>query len=115
VNLFRHSTTRVERFRIFASRHLQRYELHKRTIPRVKCPCVDIFAFDTRSSYWNVPYKRVPRLQTAHWRGAGARRWIQSENLWVNFILIYFCGAAGKLRARVTVCWGSYITHRHTR
>jgi len=53
-----------------------------KTIPPVKCYRVDT-AFDTQSLYWNVPYKRAPRLQTAHWRGAGARRWIQSESLWV--------------------------------
>jgi len=72
--------------------------------------------FVMHSRFWNMPYNTVHTTETT----ALSRSWKKTPiGIRVSVSKVYiisFCGAAFKMKARVTVCWGFYITHkiRHT-
>jgi len=48
-----------------------------------------MFVFKTKNIFLNVPIKGATRLKQQHSLGAGRRRRLQFESLWVNFMLLY--------------------------
>ena len=66
----------------------------------------DMFTFDTQSLFCNVPYKRLHTTETT----GLSRSWkktLTAIGVSVSKLYVTFCGAAAKLKARVTVCCGS--------
>jgi hypothetical protein len=62
-----------------------------------------IFVFDTCNLFLNVPYKMNYRDEPT----ALSRNWKETATaipVSVSKLYVTFCGAAAKLRARVTVC-----------
>jgi len=76
------------------------------TIAPVRYYLWDMIACDTHSRFWNMHYERVDRTETAalSWSWKKTPIGLPAS---VSKVYFTFCGAAVKLRARVTVCWGS--------
>jgi len=70
-----------------------------------------MLTFDSRNLFWNIHYKRAYMAQTSPlWRSW--KKTPTAFRLFVSkFMLFPFWSAAAQLKDRVTVCWGSFITH----
>jgi hypothetical protein len=87
-----------------------KFSTKQSTIAPLSCSCEDMIVFDTQGLFWNVSYNRVHTNETT----TLSRSWKRTPTeirLSVSKLYVSFCGAATKLRARATVCWGSYFTH----
>ena len=75
----------------------------RRTIAPARYSPEDIIAFDTSCQFYNVPYKRPHTTETT----ALSKSWKKTPTaigVSVSKLYVTFCGAAAKLKARVTVC-----------
>jgi len=78
----------------------------KNTLARVKYSREEFIAFDTCGLFCNVPYKKVHTTQTTA-LSRSSKKTATAVGVSVSKLYVTLCGAAAKLRVRVTVCWGS--------
>ena len=82
----------------------------KSTIATVRISREDMCAIETCCLFCNVPYKRPHTTETT----GLLRSWkktLTAIGVSVSKLYVTFCGAAAKLKARVTVCCGSQIIY----